>query len=73
MNIPHDDFSAGFTVGCQVVLGTEAPLPLTIAPPLLTEVGMTPFLEGVQAGIEAAGADLVHPGANEVRSIQGSR
>lgn len=57
-NIPDDDFDAGYFVGWQLVYGTLAPKPLTTIAPL-TPLGSTPFLEGIKAGIEAAGAEIV--------------
>ncbi|MDE1149972.1 MAG: hypothetical protein PW843_25755 [Azospirillaceae bacterium] len=56
-NVPHDDFRAGFEVGWQTVVGTGASVPLAPLTPL-TPLGSTPFLEGVKAGLEAAGIDL---------------
>lgn len=57
--VPHDDFGAGFEVGWQTVKGTGSSRPLVPLEPL-TSLGSTPFLEGVKAGLEAAGIDLDH-------------
>lgn len=57
-DVPHDDFKAGFRVGFQLVMGTNSLLPLYPLAPL-TSLGSTPFLEGIKAGIEAAGAEIV--------------
>jgi hypothetical protein len=56
-NIPHEDFTAGFLVGYQAIMGTHALPPLTPLAPL-TLLGMTRFLMGVRAGLETAGIDL---------------
>jgi hypothetical protein len=55
--IPHDSFSEGFKVGYLAINGTNTMLPLTPLAPL-TSLGMTPFLEGVRASLEAAGIEL---------------
>lgn len=55
----HDDFCAGFEVGWQTVVGTGLSVPLVPLVPL-TPLDSTPFLEGVKAGLEAAGLDLDH-------------
>lgn len=56
-DLPHDDFKTGFEVGFRAIRGDD-PLPLRPSPPRLKRQGMTLFLEGVFAGIEAAGVDL---------------
>lgn len=55
--IPHNSFSEGFKVGYQLVHGAGVLLPLTPMAPM-TPMGSTAFLEGVRAGIEAAGARI---------------
>lgn len=52
--IPHDDFRAGFLVGWQTVKGTSAGVPGTPGQPG-TPGNSTPFLQGVKAGLKAAG------------------
>ena len=56
-NVPHDDFREGFIIGWQTVKGTNAGIPGTPGRPG-TPGGSTPFLEGVKAGLRAAGVDL---------------
>lgn len=56
--LPHDDFEAGFAVGFKAVRGTDEAMPLTAMRPRLKRGGMTWFLEGVFAGVEAAVVDL---------------
>lgn len=52
--VPHDDFDAGFNIGYQVVHGTTAEPP-TIPHEPATPFNSTPFLEGIKAGLRAAG------------------
>lgn len=55
--IPHDDFQAGFVVGYQAIRGTAVSLPGIPGRPG-TPSGSTPFLQGVRAGLRAAGVTL---------------
>lgn len=57
-DLPHDEFTTGFDVGFKAMMGEAEPMPLRPAPPRLKRQGMTMFLEGVFAGIEAAGINL---------------
>lgn len=57
-DLPHDDFKTGFEVGFKALRGETEPMPLRPSPPRLKRQGMSMFLEGVFAGIEAAGINL---------------
>lgn len=56
--IPHDDFHEGFVVGYQLVRGTAVGLPGIPGRPGIPG-NTTAFLEGIRAGIRAAGHQLV--------------
>lgn len=51
-NIPHDDYHAGFTIGWQMLLGTESDVPNPQSQPEIPN-GSTPFLEGIKDGLDA--------------------
>lgn len=55
--IPHNDFREGFIVGYQAVLGTNAGMPGTPGQPRIPG-GSTSLLQGVKAGLRAAGVDI---------------
>lgn len=52
--IPHNDFNEGFIIGYQVVKGINVGLPGIPGTPG-TPGNTTPFLQGIRAGIKAAG------------------
>jgi hypothetical protein len=54
---PHNDFNAGFVVGYQLIKGMAAGIPGIPGQPG-TPGSTTPFLQGVKAGIRAAGGTL---------------
>jgi hypothetical protein len=55
--VPHDDFAEGFKVGYQLVRGTNVAIP-AIPGQLGAPANTTPFLQGIKAGIQAAGGRL---------------
>ena len=55
--VPHNDFVAGFVAGYQAIKGTSAGLPGIPGQPG-TPGNSTPFLEGIKAGLRAAGLNL---------------
>jgi hypothetical protein len=55
LDLPHDDYSAGFRVGWEAVHGNVHPQPkLVPMSPRLTQLGFSRFTMGVRSGIEAA-------------------
>jgi len=56
-NVPHDDFQSGFIVGYQLVKGVQWPVP-PMPPAGPVHAGTTRFLNGVRAGMAAAGKPL---------------
>jgi len=62
LNIPHENFSEGFILGCQLIRGIDVAVAAPIVPTRLTvPAGMSPFLLGVIAGIRAAGGEILGP------------
>lgn len=57
-DLPHDDYNAGFDAAYMAIKGTDELPRVRTAQPRLKRVGMTWFLEGIFAGVEAAGIDL---------------
>ena len=55
--VPHNDFKEGFVVGYQLIKGTAAGIPGIPGQPG-TVGNSTPFLDGIKAGIRAAGGNL---------------
>jgi hypothetical protein len=55
--VPHNDFAEGFIVGYQLIRGINASTPGRPSQPS-TSGSSTPFLDGIKAGIKAAGATL---------------
>lgn len=55
--VPHNDFREGFIVGWQTIRGTNAGIPGTPGTPGIPG-NSTAFLEGVKAGLKAAGVNL---------------
>jgi hypothetical protein len=55
--VPHNDFNAGFVVGYQLIRGTAVGIPGIPGAPG-TAGNTTPFLNGIRAGIKAAGGTL---------------
>jgi hypothetical protein len=55
--VPDDDFDAGFEVGYQLIRGTMVMTPVAPVGPL-APLNSTDFLEGIKAGIRAAGYEL---------------
>lgn len=55
--VPHNDFAEGFKVGYQLIRGINAGMPGIPGQPG-TSGNTTPFLEGIKAGIRAAGGSL---------------
>jgi hypothetical protein len=62
LNIPHENFSEGFILGCQLIHGIDVTVTIPTLPTRLTvPAGMSPFLLGVIAGIRAAGGEILGP------------
>jgi hypothetical protein len=57
-NVPHDSFREGFAVGYQLIMGVAAAVPAAPAG-FAPYADTTPFLDGIKAGIEAAGWGLI--------------
>ncbi len=56
--IPHDDYREGFIVGYQLIRGTTVAVPGNYEP-YAPYADSSYFLDGIKAGIEAAGGSLI--------------
>jgi hypothetical protein len=56
--VPHDSFREGFIVGYQLIKGIAVGVPVAPAGPA-PHGGTTSFLLGVEAGVKAAGGEIL--------------
>jgi hypothetical protein len=58
--VPHNSFREGFVVGYQLIRGVSVAVPGSPAGPA-PHAGTTSFLLGVEAGVKAAGGEILRP------------
>jgi hypothetical protein len=56
--VPHGSFREGFVVGYQIIRGASVAVPGSPAGPA-PHGGTTSFLLGVEAGVKAAGGEIL--------------